>query len=102
LIKSIEESYETLDHELGWRFLTSPRRTLSPDTEAVFITLNPGGAIVSHAAQRESCEAGSPYLTETWKGQEPGADPLQRQIQSLYSFLDWDFDSVLSGQLIPF
>ena len=43
LIKKIEDEYSRLEHSLSWRFLTSPRSTLSSETDFVFLTLNPGG-----------------------------------------------------------
>lgn len=48
LINKIEKGYSRLEHSLGWRFLTSPKSTLSPETEFLFVTLNPGGDKVTH------------------------------------------------------
>jgi hypothetical protein len=36
---------------------------------------------------RASCESGNAYLTETWPGSDPGAAPLQRQVQMLFTGL---------------
>ena len=101
-IKEIENEYSRLEHGLSWRFLTSPKSTLNPKTEFVFVTLNPGGDTITHEEDRESCENGSPYLLECWKHFPPGEEPLQKQIQLLFDTLGWEFDSVLSGQLVPF
>lgn len=102
LIHQVEQRYFQLGHTLGWRFLTSPRATFSPKTEFAFITLNPGGNKITHDEVRESCEHGSPYVVEQWKSYPEGKEPLQQQIQKLYQMLGWDFDSVLSGQFVPF
>ena len=102
LVKEINEKYNQLNHTLSWRFLTSPKSTLRKKTDALFITLNPGGDKITHERDKESCEHGSPYLYESWKDCPPGEGSLQKQIQILYSELGWEFDSVLSGQLVPF
>lgn len=102
LVDRIDKEYKKLGHTLGWRFLTSPRSTLSPCTRAVFVTLNPGGNEIAHEDQRESCEDGSAYVVERWKNHPPAEAPLQKQIQLLYRRLNWDFRDVLSGQLVPF
>jgi len=102
LIQDIDKEYKRLQHTLSWRFLTSPKSTLSPTTNSVFLTLNPGGDKLTHEKDKESCENGSPYLHESWKNFAPGQELLQKQIQMLFSELDWTFDSVLSGQLVPF
>jgi hypothetical protein len=102
LVNQIDEKYLQLSHTQSWRFLTSPKSTLSKRTDAIFITLNPGGDKITHERDKESCEHGSPYLYESWKGCPPGEESLQKQIQILYRELDWEFDSVLSGQLVPF
>ncbi|AIE76182.1 hypothetical protein D082_50200 (plasmid) [Synechocystis sp. PCC 6714] len=102
LASEIDETYAKLGHSLGWRFLTSPKRTLSKETDYIFLTINPAGNKITHADSRESCENGSPYLYERWKNSAPGKSPLQVQIQLLFMELEWEFDSVLSGQLVPF
>lgn len=102
LVSSIRNKYDEMDYKLGWRFLTSPKSTVSKNTDSVFITLNPGGSVIAHEAQQESCEDGSAYLVEQWGKNTPGNAPLQRQIQSLYRHLGWEFDDVLSGQFVPF
>ncbi|MFK8032200.1 MAG: hypothetical protein AB8G18_18365 [Gammaproteobacteria bacterium] len=98
----IERTYQELGHTLGWRFLTSPLSTIDCQTNALFLTLNPAGSEIAHAEHRESAEFGSPYVFETWAGHLPGQAPLQQQIQKLYRRLDWSFNVVLSGQLVPF
>jgi hypothetical protein len=102
LIKEIESEYGHLNHTLGWRFLTSPKSTLQSETENCFITLNPGGDKITHEKDKKSCENGSPYLYESWKSCLPGEESLQKQIQLLFEDLGWEFDNVLSGQLVPF
>jgi hypothetical protein len=68
----------------------------------VFLGLNPGGDSITHEEQRESCENGSPYVNEIWKNYPPGQEPLQKQIQILFAGQGWEYDQVLSGQLVPF
>ena len=80
----IAAAYEASDNRLGWRFLTCPRRNLSAQTRVAMITLNPGGTEDPPDHPRESSEVGSAYLHERWPGHEPGAAPLQRQVQALF------------------
>jgi len=39
----IKAAEKELNHELSWRFLTTPADTLSSNTKIAFIALNPGG-----------------------------------------------------------
>ena len=63
LVRRIEDAYEQLDHEVGWRFLCSPKSTLAPTTRLVFVGLNPGGGHYEPPAP--SLEAGNAYRVET-------------------------------------
>ncbi len=103
LVAEIEAEYHRLGHTLGWRFVTSPRRTVSPKTHIVFLGLNPGGKQDRPDHPSASSEAGSAYVVESWgEGVEPGQDGLQQQVQALYEYLSVEPDDVLSGQLVPF
>ena len=53
-------------HRLGWRFLATPRRTLSRDARVAFLTLNPGGDRVDPTHGVASCEAGSAYVHDAY------------------------------------
>lgn len=84
----IEVAYSRLGHQLGWRFLASPRSTLSGDTEIALITMNPGGSVIRPDHARESSEAGSAYIVEAWKhGYRHGEAPLQVQVRRLFDLL---------------
>ncbi len=110
--RMIQESYDDLGHELGWRFLTSPTATLSAETEIALITLNPGGDRDRPDHARESSEAGSAYLVEQWKGSPPGEANLQMQIRKLFGLIastrklaingDQLLSESLTAQFIPF
>ena len=102
LARQIDREYKSLGHTLGWRFLTCPAAAVSPKTEVVFITLNPGGDVDRPDHPRFSCEEGSAYLIESWGGQRPGHSHLQVQVQALFERFGISFDETLSGQLVPF
>ena len=102
LTNEIDGAYRDLGHTLGWRFITSPKRTLSPDTDVVFIALNPGGRTNNLDHPSASSEAGSAYLVESWGRNPPGENKLQLQVQSMYEILNVPPESVLSGQMVPF
>lgn len=75
----IRDAEQKLGHQLSWRFLTTPAKTLAPDTKIAFIALNPGGNRIPADHGRESCERGSAYLHENWRSVD-----LQQQVQSLF------------------
>jgi hypothetical protein len=79
--ESIESAYDRLGHQLGWRFLYTPARTLAPDTRLAFVALNPGDD--KYHEPILSVEEGNAYRVERWWGvrQEGG---LQAQIRHLY------------------
>ncbi|MGE3594154.1 MAG: hypothetical protein AB7N70_01295 [Dehalococcoidia bacterium] len=112
-IRDVEAAYKRLGHTMGWRFLTSPRATLSPKTRIALITLNPGGDREPPEHPRASSDAGSSYCVETWPGHAEGGAPLQRQVQSLCRGLQRHLNddqplpqfmatAVLSAHFIPF
>ena len=85
---AIQEEYSRLGYQLGWRFLASPRSTLNRNTPIALITLNPGGSVDRPDHGRESSEAGSAYVVETWpQGGRPGRAPLQTQVRRLFAEL---------------
>jgi hypothetical protein len=112
-VASIQDAYLRLGHTLGWRFLTGPKVTLSGVANIAFITLNPGGSSEPVDHPQASCENGNAYLTETWPGSAPGAAPLQRQVQMLFtqlkskrhdnrSLAEFMDTEVMSAYFIPF
>lgn len=70
------------EFDLGWTFLMSSRKTLSPKTKIAFITLNPGGGEKEKPVH--SCD-GAAYLYERWN--KDGKSPFQVQIQKLFEGL---------------
>ena len=97
----IEAEYHRLGHRIGWRFLTSPERTLDTATVAL-VTANPSGRVDDTTNPRWSVETGNAYLTEGWRGKAVGRNPLQVQVQLLFQAMGVDIRSALSGYFIPF
>lgn len=102
LVSDIENEYRRLGLSLGWRFLTCSQKNLSPETDVLFLTLNPGGSINRADHPPASCEDGSAYLVESWSGAAPGQSKLQKQVRALFKLISTDIESVLTGQLVPF
>jgi hypothetical protein len=100
--EAIAHAYSTLGHELGWRFLYTPARTLAPGAPLLFAGLNPGGhADLGHP--QLSVETGNAYRVETW-GDNGQLNPLQLQVCALYDRLAehlpvWDRDSLMDASL---
>jgi hypothetical protein len=93
----IEAAYDRLGHQLGWRFLYTPARTLAPDTGLAFVALNPGDD--EYHEPILSVEEGNAYRVERWWGvrQEGG---LQTQIRHLYVELAARSDGATWEQLM--
>ncbi len=100
-VRKIADEYQRLGHRLGWRFLTTQRRTLRTAKTAL-ITLNPGGDYDPPEHGRESSEPGSAYLCESWDECPPGEARLQVQVQRLFNWLGEDLNEALSAHFIPF
>lgn len=111
--KEIDAEYKRLGHDMGWTFLMSPKKTLSPETEIAIISLNPGG---NEPGDGVGCCNESAYLSEQWdNSNEPGKNPFQVQVQKLFegiyerlndnmtykSYEDL-MNNTLSSQYIPF
>lgn len=109
----IDAEYKRLGHTLGYRFLLCPKRVLNPRTRLLYLGLNPGGkeALPEHPCQ--SCENGSAFFTESWKGKKPGIENLQVQTQRLFEELrkkmgiegttrEFADSHILSAYFIPF
>ncbi|KAB1443399.1 hypothetical protein [Pseudodesulfovibrio senegalensis] len=108
----IKRFYENSNHQLGWRFLNGSKNSLKNPLVAL-ITLNPGGKTIPEGHSWESCENGSSYLVEKWKGSaKPGQANLQRQIQLLFEKIiakgalsidrDQLIEQSLCGYFVPF
>ena len=82
-VKLIKREYDRLGHDLGWRFLYSPKATLGPRTEIVFIGLNPGGA--DDEGIQKSYEKGNAYFREPWN--EEKLNSLQVQVCKFYDIV---------------
>jgi len=94
----IDEAYRELGHQLGWRFLTSPRSTFPPSSGILLLTLNPGGARPRPDHDGPSVEAGSAYLVEDWEPPySAGRAPLQVQVQQLFDALASDLSAPADG-----
>lgn len=61
-VSAIEAAYNELGYDLGWRFLYSPRRTLSASSSLMLVGLNPGGD--SYVPPKPSVEGGNAFRTE--------------------------------------
>jgi hypothetical protein len=101
LTQRIKKEYHNQDHQMGWRFLSSPIRTLTK-AKVVFLGLNPGGNKIEANQGEFSCENGNAYANEEWAGRRAGQAPLQKQVLALFEKLEVNADEVLSGNLIPF
>lgn len=108
--RRIERAYNQLGHSYGWRFLYTPKATLSSKNKILFLGLNPGLKKKTDPTIR-SVEEGNAYRDKI----EPWADgelsPLQRQVCQFYELLAkvWPgtnrnrlMDSSLSSNFIPF
>jgi len=68
-----------LGHQLSWRFLTTPARTLSKDARIAFMALNPGGDHIPKGHAKESCETGPAHICANWRGAV-----IQEQVRALF------------------
>jgi hypothetical protein len=98
---TIETEYRRLGHTIGWRFLTSPAKTIDAANVAL-VTQNPGGDVDDPNAPRWSVENGNAYAIESWRGVPAGQDQLQIQVKRLFEVVGVDINSVLSGYFVPF
>jgi hypothetical protein len=97
--EAIEAEHNRLGHRLGWRFLYGPVSTLTSATVAI-ISLNPGGAAFEEPIW--SCEQGSAYTSERWKGKPPGNENHQVQIRRMLDLIHIVPENVLAGPFVPF
>jgi hypothetical protein len=84
LVEIIKEEYKSNSNDMEWRFLQTSKNTLVQNNGIVFISQNPGGKQDQNYQPLESCEKGCAYVTESWRGKEPGTSKLQIQIQFLF------------------
>lgn len=105
----IEKEYHRLGHTLGYRFLLGSRKNLCPETDILFLGLNPGGRRVRVDHPNSSCENGPAFLKETWgAGSGPGNAPLQIQVQKMFFDLAeiWpgnrDFQQLMNDSLLAY
>jgi len=88
-VAKIRREHDRLGHNLGWRFLYSPRRTFASSTRIVFIGQNPGGCRCESPVP--SVENGNAYRVEPWN--KPYLNALQKQVCAFY----WLISRVLPG-----
>jgi len=96
----IEREYQQRGDTMGWRLLYSPWRTVE-NASVAFIGLNPGTSRNDAEHSVLSCEDGSAYEIECWRGHPPGQAPLQLQVQEVFRRLGVKGEDVLAGNLIP-
>jgi hypothetical protein len=97
-INHIQQAYDRLEYDLGWRLLGCPWANLAKP-EVALITLNPGGSQAEPDILAP--DIGCIYETERW-GPGDSYNPLQIQIQRLFGLAGVQGDKVLSGYLVPF
>ncbi|MGH2844960.1 MAG: hypothetical protein ACRDL0_02875 [Thermoleophilaceae bacterium] len=78
LAPHIEDAYERLGHQWGWRFMATPASTLAPHVDLAFVGLNPAGS--TYGPPILSVEEGNAYRLEGWA---PGGGPNALQVQVL-------------------
>jgi hypothetical protein len=106
IAECIQAAYERLGHQWGWRFMATPARTLSAETDLAVVTLNPGAAIYNPPVV--SVEEGNAYRIERWEGNRN----IQIQMGRMYEELAarWPrpvtatelMDSSLAAHFCPF
>ena len=96
-VERIEREYGALGHQLGWRFLYSPAKTLSVNTRILFIGKNPGGS--SYVSPIASVEEGNAYRVERW-GKHNAYNPLQGQVHKLFGVLSQKLGRVSATDLM--
>lgn len=111
-VGQIKNFYQEHSYELGWRFLTCSKSVLKSNPKIAFINLNPRGRKPHPDHPWASCEDGSPYLDESWSGNDRGKDRLQIQIQKMFGKIREKtncpdtlrelIESTLSGYFVPF
>ncbi|MDF2456661.1 MAG: hypothetical protein K0R51_2654 [Cytophagaceae bacterium] len=112
IFQNIEAKYKDLNHQLGWRFLTTYSETLKKNSGIALLTLNPGGDEAHKSSILCTPENQNSYLHEDWRGKGNGNDPLQVQVQHLfkeltkhhpkYKKVDQLMIESLMGYFIPF
>jgi hypothetical protein len=97
--EAVQTTYERLGYTAGWRFMTAPAANMVSSSVAL-VGLNPGGS--APHGPRWSQEEGSAYVIESWGGQAPGTDSLQRQVKLMLATIEEDPHRVFSAQFVPF
>ena len=88
--RRIGRAHKKLGHKQGWRFLYTPKKTLSSKSEIVFVGLNPGGGCYERPIA--SVKNGNAYRVEPWgkigpSGEDRQLNPLQQQVCKFYDLL---------------
>lgn len=102
LQKQIEQTYDDLGYQLGWRLLASPAQVLDGARIAV-IDQNPGWSEIPADHPSFATAPGvSAYVDEAWGRHPRGEHPLQQQLQALFRLLRVEPVEVLAGHIVPF
>lgn len=102
LEQRIENEYNRLGFEKGWRLLASPAATLQM-ADTALIGLNPGGDRDFPDHPRLCMlEGESSFVDEIWGHHQRGDAPLQKQVCALFQKLGRAPHEVLCGEFIPF
>jgi hypothetical protein len=97
----IDRAYHRLGHRLGYRFLLGSRDNLGPETEILFLGLNPGGRSIPPDHPADSCEDGPAFVRESWgAGRGPGSAPLQVQVQRMFDDLAAQRNNGMNGRAL--
>lgn len=80
----IEDTYARLGHSLGWRFLFSPRATLSARSRMMLVGLNPAGS--TYLEPTASSEEGNLFALEGVKFGSRN-DKYPRNVRAMYEVL---------------
>lgn len=105
-VSKIKREYEKLGHQLGWRFLYSPKKTLSLSTKLMLVGINPAGG--KDMGFVESSEEGNAYRPEVARLASPVFQlrvcAMFQEIAGHLGSTDWRqlMDEILTSNFCPF
>ena len=95
----IEKEARRLGAAYGWRFITCPQEQ-ARSSKLLLVSLNPAGR--ERHGPSWSRKEGSACRIESWGSFAPGMAPLQRQVQSMWRFLNLADEQVFSAHFVSF